>query len=736
MVDQRTKDILAKYGRKLEGEIKTDKKRALSNAGWAGRNGDNGFEGSYSKDFAKFKQDMVPSFSRYERMCKGLGNIIKIKLAEKDAVKVNKKIKEARLDVDAGQVAGLAIMSFLLVFFVSLLLSVALFLFTGVFPLLFMFLGIVASLFLFYYFYTSPERLGNKWRLMASSQMIPCILYTVVYMKHTSNLERAVRFASEHLDAPLGLDFKKVFWDVEVGRFSNIKESLDYYLETWRQHAPEFIESFNLIESSLFEPSEARRVEVLERSLQVILEGVYDKMLKFTHSVKAPLTNLYMLGIVLPTLGLALLPLASALLGGALKWYAVAVFFNLLVPFFVFYITNNIMLKRPGGYGENTNLELNPNYVKYKSKRPYGIAALICVPLLILGFLPFILRIPGLASSLGMQSDYSFSDLGFSGSLGAMKLFEFIETEAGVSGPMGLLALLLSLLIPLSLFLFFAISYKMRTKDLIKSRDLTRSLEKEFNNSLFKLGNRIGGGTPAEIAFGKVAESSTGLVTESFFKTVNSNIHALGMNLEKAIFDQRRGAIIYYPSALISTSMHILIESAKKGLKVAAASLMSISEYVKNIQKINERLKDLLADVSSDMKSNMTFLAPLLAGIVVGLGSMITLILSKLTGIINNIPAGGEVGFENIINFTDLFQLEGLIPPYFLQIIVGIYILEIVFILTKALVTVDAGQDQLKETYEIGNNIMKGGMLYLIVSFLSIVALSALAVVALAGIGV
>ena len=56
MVDQRTKDILAKYGRKLEGEIKTDKKRALSNAGWAGRNGDNGFEGSYSKDFAKFKQ--------------------------------------------------------------------------------------------------------------------------------------------------------------------------------------------------------------------------------------------------------------------------------------------------------------------------------------------------------------------------------------------------------------------------------------------------------------------------------------------------------------------------------------------------------------------------------------------------------------------------------------------------------------------------------------------------------
>jgi hypothetical protein len=37
-------------------------------------------------------------------------------------------------------------------------------------------------------------------------------------------------------------------------------------------------------------------------------------------------------------------------------------------------------------------------------------------------------------------------------------------------------------------------------------------------------------------------------------------------------------------------------------LLIRAVSLISISEYVKNIQKISERLKDMLAEIISDMK--------------------------------------------------------------------------------------------------------------------------------------
>ncbi|MEK6935844.1 MAG: hypothetical protein AABW67_03585 [Nanoarchaeota archaeon] len=703
MVDKEVEEILKKYSRKIGEQVNSFENNSVPDT---------------SREYSQFKSDMMPEFSRYEKWVRGLGSFVKIKLSPKDEAKISKELQLAHIEVDSSEVVGLAIMSFLAVFFIGILLTVVGWLLFDTFSVLFLVLMLITSFFLFYYFYSMPSRLAIKWRLKASSQMVPAILYTVVYMKHTSNLERAISFVAQHVEAPLALDLKKVLWNVETGRFSSIKDSLDNYLETWREYSMEFVESFHLIESSLYESNEARRIQILERALRVILDGVYEKMLKYTHTIKAPLTNLYMLGIVLPTLGLALLPLASTLLGGMITWTHVFVLFNIIIPFFVFYLTTNIMLSRPGGHGEGSLLESNPLYYQYKSKKPYVIAGLICLPFLILGLLPFII-----------QTDWAMADLGL-GLFGKGNFFGFIEGK----GPFGVGALLLSLFIPFSISMFFALSFSIRTKQIIKTRDESRDLEKEFNNSLFTLGNRLGDGIPAEIAFARVAESSKGQRTENFFRIVHTNIQSMGMGLEDAIFSSQRGALVYYPSNLIATSMRILIESVKKGLNVAAESLMSISEYVRNIQKIDERLRDLLAEVISDMKSNMVFLAPLLAGIVVGLSSMITGILGQLK---NMVALGGSetsiAGLGTVGNITDLFDITKMIPPYFLQIAIGIYIVQIIFILTSTLVVIDAGEDRLKKTYEISQNLIKGSILYLITAFISIVALSILAGVALGG---
>ena len=719
-------DIMKKYGAKIEHQINTEKTNE-----------------NFSREFLQFKKDMLPELTRYESWCNTLGNIVTIKLSKKDQEKVQRQIDISHLNVTPSQALTLAVMALLLTFFTGILISAAVYFITGGISLLFIFLVLITSLFLFYYLYMTPFRLANSWRLKASSQMVPCILYIVAYMKHTSNLERAVSFAAQHLQAPLALDFRKIFWDLETGKYSTVKESLDAYLETWRDYSMEFIEAFHLIESSLYEPSEDRRIAVLEKSLQVILDGVYEKMLKYTHDVRSPLTNLYMLGIVLPTLGLALLPLASTLLGGMIQWYHVFVIFDLIIPFFVFYLTSEVMMKRPGGYGETEILEMNPLYGQYKSRRPYLIAFLICLPLLIIGFLPFIFQIPGLtyninlnqsqSSLFGLKSDYTFSEIGL-GFFGENKIFDFKPKGNGIIGPFGLIAVILSLCIPLAIALFFVISYRLKTKELIKTREASKQLEREFASSLFQLGNRLGDGMPAEIAFARISESTRGLVTENFFKTVNTNIQQMGMSLEQAIFNPRRGAIIYYPSALISISMKILVESVKKGLQVAARSLMSISEYIKNVQKINERLRDLLAEVVSDMKSNMTFLAPLLAGVVVGLGVMITMILSKLQIMMSGIGGAEELGsMTTISQVMKIFDLSSMIPPYYLQVAVGIYIIEVIFILTSTLVTVDSGEDKLKKKYDTGNNLLIGILLYLTTALISIIALSLLAILALGG---
>lgn len=695
---------------------------------------------NYSKSYETFKQDLTPKYTRYEKWCKNVGGAIKFRVSKKDSKEIQKYIDIAHLNITPSEAAGLALVSFLGIFLLGIMTLVSYWLlFTEgtmeEFPGLLLFLLIMISVFVYYYLSSFPKKLSIEWRLKASSQMVPAILYVVIYMKHTSNLEKAIAFAAQHLDDPLSSDFKKIFWDVEIGRFPNLKQSMDHYLEGWRGYFTEFIESFHLIESSLYESSEVARVSFLEKSLQVILDGVYEKMLKYTHGAKAPLTNVYMLGIVLPTLSLAIMPLAAAMLKDMFQWYHLVLMFNILIPFFVIFMTNKVSLERPGGYGETVLLENNPLYHAYKSKKPYYLALIICIPIFLIGALPLIWMHTPMYEWFGLPAiDPTWGEVGVNiAMIKNTPIFGIgINASGEMYGPISMFSLVLSILIPLSIALFFGIGNSVRTKKLILERAKYKEIESEFNSSLFQLGNRLGDGVPPEIAFSRVMESTKGTSTEGFFKLVNQNIQQLGMSLDNALFNPKRGALVFYPSHLIETSMRVLVESSKKGLRVAAKSLMSISEYVKNIKKINDRLTDLLADIISDMQSNMTFLAPLLSGVIVGLSGMISSILSNLstaTGGVGGADAGGSLGFAGMI--PDLFSAETMIAPFWTQVIVGIYLIQVIFILTRTLVIIKAGNDGILATHEIAKNLKRGFGLYFIVALFSILGLGLIASMAL-----
>jgi hypothetical protein len=689
---------------------------------------------SYSKSYESFKKEISPEPSNYERWCISLGQIIKLKISKKEEEEIQKKLDIAHLDIEPWHTVTLAFTSFLLIFFLGIISCFAVSYLTNTsFPFGLFIMICIVGVFSYSFLKNYPDRVANKWRLKASSQMVPAILYVVIYMRHTSNLEKAISFASEHLEYPLNLDFKKIFYDVEIGKFSTIKESLDNYLSIWRDYSPQFIESFNLIESSLFEPNEEKRVDILEKSLQVVLDGTYDKMLKFTHEVRSPLTNVYMLGVILPTLAIALLPMANILLQNQLKTSHVFVLFNLIVPFLVFYLTDKILFLRPGGHGEISLLEKNPKYYLYKSKKPVIKAFLISFPFLLLGLIPLIFQYTPLPSWFNLQRDYTFSQLGLPFFGEDAYFFGITEVDGIIKGPYGIGAMILSIFFIFGTALFFYISFKGKTSELKKEREKTKELEIEFNNSLFQLGNKLGNGTPLEIAFGKVAEDTKGLRTEDFFKKTNYNITQMGMSVEQALFDNKRGVLIYYPSSLVSTSMKILVESSKKGSTIAALSLVNLSQYVKNFYKITDRLKDLLSEIVSDMKSNMTFLAPILSGIIVGLSMMMSSILSYISNISNNFSDVSSSQFGNIGSILKMFEGTDTIAPYFLQIIVGVYLIEIVFILTKTLVVIDSGEDKLDQIYLTGMNLKKAIFFYSIIAIISSIALSFLSSFVLSG---
>src|SRR3989344_9371810 len=257
--------------------------------------------------------------TRYEEWCQRFSKVLNVRVKEEEQAALEESISIAHLQITAGGAASFA--AFLGVLLVVLGIgygALSYFVFEALawfIPLLLILAGVFSIKPLTHL----PHYFANRWRLEASNQMVLCILYVVMYMRHTSNLEHAIKFAAEHVGNPLGLDLKKVFWNIETGKFVTIEESLENYLLQWKQYNLEFVEAFHLIEGSLYETNEQRRVDVLEKALEVMLEGTYDKMLHYAHNLQNPITMLHMLGVILPVLGLVMFPLIGSFLSGLVK---------------------------------------------------------------------------------------------------------------------------------------------------------------------------------------------------------------------------------------------------------------------------------------------------------------------------------------------------------------------------------------------------------------------------------
>lgn len=705
--DPEVQDLFAKYKKKLSEQLDISPEASPK---------------IYSREYKEFKHEMMSKkMTFYEKACQFSEKILKLKPDKKKAPLIQEAIDIAHLNMTPGGSVSFSILGPIMLILIGSLFSFAIF--NSMFFVVFFFiigLAIIKPL------ADYPFYLANNWRMKASNQMVLCIFYVVTFMRHTSNLEMAISFAADHLTPPLSTDLKKVMWNVESNKFESIKESLDAYLETWRKWNLEFIEAFHLVESSLYEPSEERRLTLLDKSLDVILTETYEKMLHFAHNLGSPITMLHMLGIILPILGLVILPLAVNFMG-EIHWYHIASLYNILLPIGVFLMGKSILSKRPTGYGDTDISETNPELKRYRnvsinflgmkiSINPLVLSISLGAVLLLIGLSPLIMNMMGVPDFGFGPEDSSTSCLQRFCMMGYRVSKATTGPDVGKEiGPFGLGASVLSLALTLGAGLSIGLYYKLRSKNVIKIREKAKKLEEEFASALFQLGNRLGDGLPAEIAFGRVAEVMQDTVSGSFFSLVSNNIRKLGMSVKDAIFNEKTGALVYFPSKLIESSMKMLIESIKKGPKVSAQALVNISRYIKEIHKVNERLKDLMAEIISSMKSQIKFMTPAIAGIVIGITSMITSIIGKLS---TQLSQFAEEGTATGAQSTIISMFGDGIPTYYFQLVVGIYVVQIIYVLTVLSNSIENGSDKLAEKYSLGTNMIKSTFLYCTVALI------------------
>jgi len=166
------------------------------------------------------------------------------------------------------------------------------------------------------------------------------------------------------------------------------------------------------------------------------------------------------------------------------------------------------------------------------------------------------------------------------------------------------------------------------------------------------------------------------------------------MPLHAAVFDVNYGSMKNLPSKTIQTGMKIMVDSVKLGVNVAARTLISLSLQLRNSEKVNETLSVLISDTTGMMKSMAVFIAPVVLGVTTALQKVVMLTLSTIQS--SNLEktfeslneSSGSVPF-NVSSITSSggFGISGasfseMVTPLQFLLIVGIYVIELVIIMT------------------------------------------------------
>jgi hypothetical protein len=438
--------FLKKFEEKLKTRLDKDSLNKLSG----------GFEDDdfTSNDYEQFRVESLPKgMSFYERTCNLFEKLVNIKPDAKSYEKTEKILFNAHLGCTPTGVISTSI-------FVSLVILIV--------GLVFFVLGsstigiglVLVGLATYFVLQSIPGLLEKRLRAKANDGIIIAVFYIVAFMRFNSNLELAVNFAANYLNPPLSMDFKRMLWDIDNAKYPNIKVALDKYLEGWRDDNLEFLEAIYLIESSLFESEDFRRISLLDKSLDTILQGSYERMLHFAQELRGKVATFNMIGVVLPILGLIILPLAASFGSPKSTWEIVFILYNILFPIGVTYFGFLIIFNRPAGISSIKVPKVKGVSDLQKVPFKFGKKEMLISPkipaftifgiFLLIGLLPVIFHMTGFDNNLNLTFNALFGDTPF----GVFQEYKEIDPDQGASytyGPYGTYAGLLSLFIPLSI---------------------------------------------------------------------------------------------------------------------------------------------------------------------------------------------------------------------------------------------------------------------------------------------
>jgi hypothetical protein len=583
-----------------------------------------------------------------------------------------------------------------------------------------MMLLVILPLATFYYIYSYPSFNAQVLKVQTGDEAIKIILYMVIYLKLHPSFEGAVGFAAAHAGGPITNDIKKAMWDLQTGKYRTVEEALSAYMPKWVIWNEDFVRSLSLLYGVLIEPSEQERERILKKSLNYLLTNTHRKMKEYVENITGSINILHIMGMLLPVMGLIMFPMISMFLHNTINPMYLGIGYTVFLPIIIYFFMNRILVKRPSAF-------IVPDISKHPDLPPPDMFEIkLKKTKLFIPILPLAILIGLLIMSYGV---FHFVDLYKQLAISPDPIkIDILKKEAEMS----LTNLLSTFSITFGFGLIFLLYFYLSSFQRIKIRNNIKNIEAEFQIGLFSIGNYLSEGYPVEKAIEKSLEEYEKLgmkkrPTFYFFSRLLSNIKNSGMTFKRALFDKKLGVILYFPSVLIEEIMRILSDASERSSALLGKIAKTIGSYLEDLNTIEAKIKELLEDVRSGLRMQSGFVVPLICAITGALGIFLLNMLRSLSCQLEliekslgfGLPGGTTQGVGSLLN--DLVgDFTKVMPMTVLQVIVGIYTVEIVSLLAMLLNGIESGFDKTSRDYITAKTLIQALIIY---AFTSMIAL-------------
>ena len=506
-----------------------------------------------------------------------------------------------------------------------------------------------------------------------NEEMLRAILRMTTFISMDTSIEYAFIETTNHLHGTLKVQFTQIKNDLTRKQKMTLGDAIEPYVPIWNEINPVFVKSFRLLQTAaLSGPGD--RDKILAETVETLLLNYSTLGKRYAEELANNAQKLITVGILIPIMSLMLLPLLSIFMPQFTKPSVLAFVYIILFPTLTLLMALNFGAKR-----------LQIDTVRIEDAAEYKPIS------------PWVMWL-----SIGIAIVFAVPSLWFIG-----------QVTAGTPDAESLFALFMGWMIAFGLVLAVYIYAQIHTRKYAKLWNEVYEVEQDLPHLLQSFSTYLTLNIATENIIDEIIDDyeKFGFSKHPVVRAFKKIKHAL-LTSKSSLNEITENEL---PKLLPSRKVNQILTQILSFSEISQESSAKVSKMVREqtigIYKLDDYLKTMLAETVGLINITTTLLAPLLAAAAVIMSIAIVKSLVYISAQLSSISSafGTEIAF-NIVDITKV------IPPVFLEVIVGLFLVETILVMSLFSTMINVGNDRFKLFQALANNL-SGFVIYSILLF-------------------